>query len=202
MPEISITQALAEIKLIRIRLRNRLEFCNFIKMKTKKSLIDSDKFTKNAKSDYQGYIDLMERYNRMKSAIVTSNARTVVKVGDREYTVAEAVERQRNIHYEEEILRVMKDQYIEVMAEFEKHKETEQARVDRLLSTELGKDSKTNIDVIKGLTETFLAENKAEIIDPLGLEERIKEIETSIQDFTTNINWILSEVNGKTLISV
>jgi archaellum component FlaC len=58
------------------------------------------------------------------------------------------------------------------------------------------------LDVIKGLTETFLAENKAEIIDPLGLEERIKELETSIEEFTTNINWVLSETNSKTMITV
>jgi hypothetical protein len=202
MPEISVTQALAELKLIRDRLEGKLHNCHFITMKTKKALLDTDKFNQNAKSSYQSYVDLMERYNRMKSAIVISNAASRVKVGDREYTVAEAVERQRNISIEKQLLLHMKRQHERVMEEFESHKEAEQVRVDRLLSTELGKDAKTNVDVIKGLTETFLAENKAEIVDPLGLEERIKELEKSIEEFTTNINWALSEVNSKTLITL
>ena len=202
MPEYSVTQALAEIKLIRHRLESKLDHVQFIKLKTKKSLIDSVKFCQNATSDYQSYVDLMDRYNRLKAAIVISNANTRVKVGVHEYSVAEAVERKRNIHHERNLLFRMKDQYKVVMAEFEKHKENEQARVDRLLATELGKDSKTSVDVIKGLTETFLQENKAEILDPLILEDRIKDLEQSIEEFVTNIDWVLSENNGKTLISV
>ena len=86
--------------------------------------------------------------------------------------------------------------------EYEAHVASENARVERLIQTELGKDSKTNVEVITQLSETFLAQNKAEIVDPLGLAKEITTLNKSIEDFETKVDWVLSESNGKTTIRV
>ncbi len=64
--QISITQALAELKLLRKRLDSALNDANFIILKTKKSLIDADKFGVQARASLQSYTDLLERYNKIK----------------------------------------------------------------------------------------------------------------------------------------
>ena len=87
MAEISITKALAELKLLRKRIEAGLEDAKFTMLRTKKSMVDVDKFSTNAHAAYQSYTDLLARYNAIKSAIVLSNATTRVSIGGHSYTV-------------------------------------------------------------------------------------------------------------------
>jgi hypothetical protein len=96
----------------------------------------------------------------------------------------------------------MKQQFEQVKREHEAHTVSEQARVERLLQSELSKDSKTNVEVITQLTETFLSQNKAEVLDPLNLETKISEMNRSIEEFETKVDWVLSESNGRTVLSL
>ena len=86
--------------------------------------------------------------------------------------------------------------------EYERHVASENTRVERLIQTELGKESKTNVEVITQLSETFLAQNKAEIVDPLNLAKEIASLNKAIEDFETKVDWVLSESNGKTTITL
>jgi hypothetical protein len=200
--QISITQALAELKLLRKRLDSALDDAKFVALKKKNSIQDVDKFGVQARASLQSYTDLLDRYNKMKSAIVKSNATSVVTVAGKTYSVAEAVERKRSIQYEKNLIREMKSQSSDIKEIFKDHPEAQQSRSVRLLSAELSKDSKTNVDTIKSLTETFMADNKAEVIDPLNLDERIMSMEKEMEDFETTVDWVLSESNGRTLITV
>lgn len=202
MPDISITQALAELKLVRNRLEHKLQDLNFCTIKTKHNSIEPELFIKNAKASYQSYNDLIERYNKLKSTIVISNATAKVEIAGKTYTVAEAVERKRSIKFEKDLLNRMQCQWVSTEGLYEMHKKHEQERIDKLLSIELGKDNKTSIEVVKNLTETLLESNKAEIIDPLDVRDKISKLKKSVEDFETNVDWVLSESNGKVMISV
>lgn len=198
----SVTQALAEIKLLRKRIESCLGDASFTTVKTKKSLLDADRFAAQARASYQSYTDLLARYNKLKSAITISNATTRVTIAGTEYTVAEAVERKRSIEFDRRLLEVLREQHLAAKQEYEVHTANEQMRVERLISSELGKDSKTSVDTVKALSDTFLAENKAEILDPLRIADRISSLNKEIEDFETNADWILSEANGRTTITI
>jgi hypothetical protein len=200
--QISITQALAELKLLRKRLDSSLDDAKFICLKKKNSLINVDKFAVQARASLQSYTDILDRYNKMKSAIVKSNATTTVNLCGKTYTVAEAVERKRSIQYEKNLLRQLKSQRAIIQGDLAEHQAAQQSRIDRLLSAELSKDSKTNVDTIRSLTETFMADNKAEVIDPLHLDDRIESMEKEMEDFEMTVDWVLSESNGRTMIPV
>ena len=199
---ISISQALAELKLLRKRIQNTIQQSTLIVLKKKRDLLDVPRFTVEAQASYQSYKDLLARYNTIKAAIVQSNARTTVIIADVTYTVADAVERKKTIVLEKDMLTRMQHQYEMVQQEYKNHVTSENTRVERLIQTELGKDSKTNVEVIAQLSETFLAQNKADIVDPLGLAKEIAALNKSIEDFETKVDWVLSESNGKTTISV
>jgi|LauGreDrversion4_2_1035121.scaffolds.fasta_scaffold400610_1 hypothetical protein len=198
----SVTQALAEIKLMRSRMENALDGTTFIKLKKKRDLVDATRFGKEATGAFQSYIDLLKRYTALKSAVVHSNAITLVQIAAVQYTVAEAVERKRTLNFDKDLLSQLQTQYDKVQSEYNSHMVSEQARVERLLTTELSKDNKTNVEVINQLTETFLSQNRAEILDPLQLSERIAAIKKDIEDFETQVDWVLSESNGRTLIQI
>jgi hypothetical protein len=199
---VSVTQALAELKLLRRRIDNALEGATFICLKKKRDLLDATRFSTDATASYQSYQDLASRYNKLKAAIVQSNATATVTIGDKTYTVADAVERKRNLQMEKDFLSTLQAQYQQVQEEMKVHQAQEQARVERLLQVELGKDARTNVETIQSLTETFLAQNKAEIVDPLNLAEKITTLRRSIEEFETKVDWTLSESNGRTLITL
>ena len=198
----SVTQALSELKLLRSRIQSAITSSSFITLKKKRDLLDVGRFATEANASYQSYNDLLNRYNKIKAAIVISNATTTVTIGDATYTVAEAVERKRSIELEKDMLSIMRNQYSSAIAQHSAHTASEAARVERLLQSELSKDSKTNVETITQLTETFLAQNKAEVIDPLNLSEKIDTTTKRIEEFETKVDWVLSESNGKTQISI
>jgi hypothetical protein len=198
----SITQALAELKLLRKRFECVLSDAEFITLKTKTKQLDTEAFKRSAMGSYQSFKDLLSRYNRMKAAIVVSNATAKVTVAGHEYSIAEAVERKRSIETEKTCLRLMQQQYKDVMERYEAHQEAQQERLDRLVMQELGKDNKTSIEIVTQLTATFMESNKAEVVDPLKLKEKISEIQKDLENFETNVDWALSESNGRTVIMV
>jgi len=202
MSAISISQALAELKLLRKRIQTATSNSVFTTLKKKRDLLDVPRFTADAQASYQSYRDLLNRYNSIKAAIVLSNATTLVSIAGTEYTVADAVERKKTIEMEKNMLHQMQMQYDKVKNDYDSHTSSENARVERLIQTELGKDSKTNVEVITQLSETFLAQNRAEIIDPLNLGKEIVALNKTIEDFETKVDWILSESNGRTTICV
>lgn len=200
--QMSITQALAELKLLRKRVEKTLVGAKFVTYKTKSKQVDVEEFTRSAKGSYQSFRDLMNRINSLKSAIVMSNASSTVVIGGKTYSIAEAVERKRSIEQECNLIECMKRQWVDITAEVERHQEQQQARLDKMLLQELGKDSKTSVDVVNSLTEAFLKNNKADLIDPLNLEQTIKTISDELDAFRTNVDWVLSESNGRTIIQV
>jgi hypothetical protein len=197
---ISVTQALSELKLLRKRIESVTDGAVFTTLKKANDMIDATKFSTQATASYQSFKDLVARYNGLKSAIVISNATTKVTIGGTEYSVAVAVERKRSIELEKGLLNVMRRQHTATKAEYERHQQMEQQRVERLLTTELAKDAKTNVEVVQQLTTTFLAQNKATVLDPLDLSEKIDALSKSIEEFETQVDYTLSESNGRTLI--
>lgn len=202
MPEISVTQALAELKLINKRLDKAFVRTKWIAVSTSTRPVDAESLRKNAQSAEQSYTDLIKRREALKRAVVQSNATTRVKIGDWEGTVAEAVERKTSIAYKTALLDEYRDAYNGAQEDLRTLKERAEERLDRLLSSELGKDVRTNPETIAALTATFNSNNKVELIDPLGLAERIKALETEIDTFTTNVDWVLSESNGRTMVQI
>lgn len=202
MPEISVTQALAELKLINKRLDKALSGVEWIAVSTSLHPVDAERIRKNAQSAEQSYMDLIKRRDSLKRAVVQSNAVTRVKIGEWEGTVAEAVERKTSIAYKTALLTEYKYAYNNAEEEMKNARAAAQARLDRLLSSELGKDVRTNPETIAALTTTFNTNNKVELVDPLGLSGKIKALESEIDTFTTNVDWVLSESNGRTMITI
>lgn len=198
----SVTQGLAELKLLDKRLSKALERVQFITVQTKTRPVNQETFKKTASADYQSYMDLAKRRDLIKRQIVQCNATTRVKVGSWEGTVAEAIERKGSIKYERDLLSVMKEQYQTAQSAFQSEKTQLDQRLDRLLQSELGKDVRTNPETIQSITESFRQNNKVDLVDPLDLSAKITTLEEEIDNFETNVDWVLSEANGKSYISV
>ena len=198
----SITQGLAELKLLDKRLNKGLEGDAWVTVSKKTSYVNEEELKKTATAEYQSYIDLVKRRDTIKRAIVLSNANTPVTIGAWSGTVAEAIEHKSSVNYKKNLLAKMKK---DVQFAEEDYKSSVNAitdRLDRLLSSELGKDVKTNPETITALSASFQQTNKVQLLDPLGLKAKARQLEDEIDAFESNVDWVLSEANGKTLINV
>ena len=197
----SVTQGLAELKLLDKRLRFG-EDQTWIAVSTKTSVVDVEKLKRRALAEYQSYMALVARRDTIKRAIVMSNATTQVKIGTWTGTVAEAIEYKSSVAYKITLLDNMKTQLLTARTRLEVELENTNSRLDRLLSSELGKDVRTNPDTIGTLTTSFRENNKVELIDPLDLASKVRDLEAEIDAYKTNVDWVLSETNGRTMIQV
>jgi hypothetical protein len=205
MTQISVTQGLAELKLLDKRINKELTYVFWAKVSTKNNRVDEAALKKTAQAEYQSYMDLVKRRDTIKRAIVLSNAVTTVTVGSGAVwkgTVAEAIEHKASLTYKKNLLDKIKRCMTTVDAEYTSANEALERRLDGLLTSELGKDVKTNPETITALRQSFMETNKVELVDPLDLVKMARELSDEIDSFETNVDWVLSEANGKTMITV
>ncbi len=207
--EITITRALSELKLLNSRIERTINETTFVaanKKSAKKvnNVFTKEEFIENSKSGYQSVLDLIERRKKIKSAIVDSNAKTTVTIGDKTMSVAEAIERKDSIQYDKMLLDAMVKQYNYSVATVNRQNEVVQQKCDDLLTTMLGSENKTkaNKDEIASITNPYLEQNEWEVIDPLSLDKKINTLKTEIEQFESDVDFVLSESNCITKINI
>lgn len=202
----SVTQGLAELKLLDKRINKELSYVFWAKVSTKNNRVDEAALKKVAQAEYQSYMDLVKRRDTIKRAIVLSNAVTAVTVGSGSThwkgTVAEAIEHKASLTYKKSLLEKIKKCISTVQSEYSTANEALERRLDGLLTSELGKDVKTNPETITALRTSFLETNKVELVDPLDLMKMAKDLSDEIDSFESNVDWVLSEANGRTQITL
>lgn len=202
--QISITRALSELKTLDDRIQ-RLTESKWVAMAINKkvsNLMSSENFTSVVKATKQQLTDLMERRNKIKCAIVQSNAVTKVTVGSTEYTVAEAIERKNTVQQEEALVNVLRNQLFKTNAEVEKHNMVASNQLNTLLGQMVSKEATVAQESIDALSTSFREQNFATLVDPLDIEKLINDMQDSISEFKMNVDFSLSEINAVTKIAV
>lgn len=209
--EMSIHQALAELKLLSKRIENSIvdaQFVSIIKGK-EKSVKNTNKteeeFKNESKADLESIKALIKRRNEIKSKIVLSNATTKVQVCDVEYTVAEAIERKNSIEFEKELLSKIEIRYRSALRNIDTENTTVDRQLEQQIAGILGRDkdnSNSNMNLVESITKTYQEERKYRLVDGIDSENTIKELKKSIEDFESQVDFALSISNSLTTITV
>lgn len=206
METMTVTRALAELKLLDSRIHKAFQESMFIAITTgKKPVIGYEKnedFSEKVKSKYQSIRDLIERRKKIKSAIVKSNAENKVIIGEVEYSVAEAIERKNAIQYEQALLSKLRQDYSNAVRKFEQEEERVKERLDKHLESIFGRDVKIEKGAQKEESDIFLERNEPKLIDPLNLKDEIERLENEINNFLLNVDFVLSEANSLNKITI
>lgn len=206
---ISVTRALRELKLLKSQIDGQVNGLRLIGMtqnKHKGKEISTnntvEEFSKNAQSQYDKITALIDRVSAIKSAIVSSNSMTKVKVGKKEMTVAEAIERKANIGQSKALLASMQRDYLKHKEIVQKNRAELDKQIENLINTSLGKDRKTSKEDYDAVAAPFLEANEIISVDPIKLEKRIEDLKNEIETFEAEVDIVLSESNSKTEINV
>ena len=197
--KMTITRALAELKLLDKRIKKATSSTTFIGVKLSKFNESYDPV--KIKASWQSINDLLKRYHLIKFAILDSNSRTKVNIGGTEYTVAEAIAKKDSSIYSQDLINEIRRQRLSVDKEVTYHNEKVQRKLDELINLTF-KERSVESDELKLMTDTFLSNNKIDVVDPLNVDTMIDTLQEKYDGFMTEVDFSLSESNAKTTIQI
>lgn len=202
----TIHRALTELKTLDTRINKATNeavvvFANR-KANDKINGIALDEYKKAMQASHDKVVSLINYRNRLKSAIVQSNAETKVTVAGEEMTVAQAIERKDSISYDEALLYVLQRQYRESINKVARENDSLPGKLEAYLVNILGSKEKQSEDEVKLHTETFMKRNEFELVDPINIVKVIEELENRINEFKSEVDAVLSESNATNFIEI
>ena len=201
--EYSITRALAELKVLEKRFYSGIDDLHLVAVKhglilrRPYSSIKSDDFKKKAEAGDQSVRAIEERIALIKKKIAEVNSKTIVTIGSREMTIQEAlIEKSTIIPLKEARLQRYKRLLTDARNQFDAAGMENEEKIQRNIQDR--KDVITEMQAREEIEST----RKVEMVDPLNLADKIKELEDEITDFTGNVDFALSEKNSTTYIQI
>ena len=161
----------------------------------------------NAKSTFQSRRDsifsIIKNYTNIKSAINDANAKTIVNIGGNEYSIANAIARQRVIAVEKSVYKKILNDCLktEAYVETQNAQKLSSDAISTYISTIL-RDGKKDDKLVESLSEKYMKDNELEIYDPLNIREEIEKKLDDIQAFEEQIHFVLTKANVETTITV
>ena len=202
--KMTIHKALAELKVLdkRIVASVSTQFCVANKHSNDKiSGITVSDWKDIVKANYQKVNDLIRRNEAIKRQVTLSNAITKVKIGEDEYTVAEAIWMKN--HGMDAYKLLLRTQYGEAKVQCERENgESLEKRADEYVFGLFGSKEKAAGDEIENLRKTFIEAQQYEIVDPIKIADEIQHLEEKISSFESGVDAALSVSNATTEIEI
>jgi hypothetical protein len=207
MRKISITRALSELKTLKSRYEREIRDAKLIGVSVSNKMLSPYNsytpadFEKQALAMFQSISDLDKLIVQIKTEIDKSNFVTKIKVAGKEMTVLEAIQMKNHIDLKEQLLLLYKRQLKTARSGYEDAELKNKERVEKSVSDQTSagnKDKELEATIKESIDKVY----PIAMIDPLKLEEKIKELEKFIEDFKSEVDFVLSESNSLTYIEV
>lgn len=207
--KLTIHRALAELKILDARIQQGIGAIEPLAIAKKDSPIDGvydvAEWEKKATSKYQSAVDLIDRQQRLKSAIMKSNATTVVIINKKEFVVIDAINHKIKAAHMTTLIQTLKQRRAVALNKFELLDESVNDKALNQMAILLNKETKdVSIDEKNenSIINTFIENNKPHLIDPLKIDDLIEGLEDDLGNFITEVDAVLSESNATTFIEV
>ena len=162
-------------------------------------------FGSKVSSNYQAVTDLIRRVDAIKAAISKSNAETIINVGGKEMTVAEAIYQMKyGLKTKKMLLNTLQTQLQFAQSQLEEDTKKAEQRLEKTIETLYGNKDKTNIntDAIMAFKKKYNMENQPVLIDPIDINKKINALSLEIDQFELNVDSALQVSNATTTIEI
>ena len=207
----TVHKALAELKNMDARIEKAIRSATYVlAVKHSAEKINGKtvaNFKEDMRSGYQKVTDLIARRDAMKRAVVLSNATTKVKVGDKEYTVAEAIEaKNHGMEFKSALLYQMNNAYVSAQNDLTRNGgEALEKKAEQYILAVIAaqpKDSKMSVDseAMKVMRQQYIDNNTYDLVDPMDIAKVIEALDAEINEFNAEVDAALSVSNALTVI--
>lgn len=208
--KMSVTRALATLTKVEEKIQKRIEALNTIHIakgtdanrQIPGSIQSVEDFEKSAQEDFQGVQDLLAVRDDLKAKVVQSNAVTKVEIAGESMTVAQAIERKRTIVFKELLLGKLKSQYNHAQVRLNRDTHEFEAKLEAARAPYVQRDKAPDAAQLAVVEAPVRSMGTPSIVDPLGLADRIRSLEAEIEDFKSNVDFVLSESNARTEVEI
>lgn len=171
-------------------------------------------FTNKCKSNYDKGVAILRNFFALNAAITVSNALTHLTIGERDYTVTEAIVRYDRLNAETEFLNNIAKSVANAQAMISKQnadKLSERAISDYVVKmlancnmqvTEANAQDEQILNLQKRFREDYIAANTYQIIDPYDLSSKIEAMMDELREFRDKFNEAINICNMQTVITV
>lgn len=207
---ISVTRALAELKNINERINNAIQsgvFLGLTKGKGSNKVMLGVGEVASATATIQGSYDkvdsLIAQRQKIKAALVKSNAETTVSFQGREISVAEAIELKSTVSFKELYLGRLRNTKTSALQQVDSYNSKLDTTIQVMLQSVYGADkSKVDPSQYDSIANPQKDKNEVSILDPKGIDKVIESLEESIQALKTELDFTLSESNARTTVTI
>lgn len=206
--QMTIHKALAELKVLDKRIIDAMAAATFVVNKKnnqeKVHGVTPTVFNEAAFASYDKITDLIKRRNAIKDAVNVSNSVTKVEIGGKTYTVVEAIDKKNHgMAFYMELRDHMTVQLSRAKADLEKQNSQLQQKAEQFVTGLMGnKETAAKSEEYDTSVKTYIKSNTVEMLDPLGIEKKIAELDDMINAFMPEVDAALSVSNALTTISI
>lgn len=205
----TVHEALSEIKVASKRITGTLMEMSVVtanrKNATKINGIEPEKFNAQAKADFQSITDLWKRLTAMKAAIATYNASQKITVGDKEYTIAEAIYmKEYGMPLKQTIVHTLNKQYQNAVNKVTVENSDSKlgATAERLAISTFGSKDKADSVEVEKFIATYKENNQHVLIDPINIKAVITEFQSEIDAFEAKVDSAIQIANATHIITI
>lgn len=208
----SVTRALVELKNLDKKITQAIATSVFVGVTVGKdankkmhspSGYDVKTTQENIQSSFDKVNQLIENRQRIKSAVVLSNAATMVDFAGKKMSVAEVIETKTSLPYKENFLGTLMTQtnHAKNMLDILNTKLNED--IDKALAVVYGNDKgKVEAEMFEQVAEPRRKQKEAALFDPAKVDQKVKSLQDEIQTIKSELDFVLAEINAKTEIEV
>lgn len=213
-----VTQALDERDLLVKKIKDKINAASFVDVKKNNeergldSRLSMEEFSKKAQSAYQQIMDLVDRFQKIDSAIVASNATNQVQTSYGKMSVAAAISLRNRLrdrgsylgegNFEELLRRQMAQQYSHCISVMEDRNRQLSITAEEMRLSILGKDSKVRDDKPLDVVETYVRQNTTDLIDPLGIIGKMDALKEKMDTLLRELDTAIKVSNATSFIEI
>ena len=203
----SVHRALSELKMLEKRINSEIGSVNFVTYATAGALningVKRGVYMDQMSADYQRVTDLYRRFAAIKDTVGESNATTYVTIAGEKMTVARAIAKKNNdVEHLDYLLRTLTSQYNQAQARVNTLNASLEQRANERIKAVHGSVTENNAEQAEQTKKLFIENETAQLIDPIGVAKVIVELRNYIDQFTAEVDAVLSESNAVTMITI
>ena len=205
----TVHEALSEIKVASKRITGNLIEMKAItanrKNASKINGVAPEEFNRQAKANFQSITDLYKRLTAMKGAIATYNAKQKITVGDKEYTIAEALYmKEYGMPLKQTIVNTLKKQYQNALNKIEVENSDNKlgATAERLATANFGSKDKADSTEMEKFIASYKENNQYILIDPINVVSTISSLQSEIDAFEAKVDSAIQIANATNTITI
>lgn len=207
MAELQMTmhQLLVKLKTIDDRINRSMEERFITSGKGKKpdfGGLTIEDMNSQLKAHFQTTKALISNKTALEAAKIKSNACTVVTIGNKTITVAEAIKMKETSKYTRSFLSRLMNQTQQAINDVNRKNEIVAERMHSQILAIGNTDDKSNSEFIKTYCDEYVESNGYILYDPNKLMTEVTKMQKEVEEFDSNIDAILSTSNALTMVDV